>query len=381
MHASELTGRAGGPGWSASDRALDRLAARYASALRLGSAIVYAIVGPLAAEPGISGAWLTSDLVVLGTWSAFFVIIVARQGMRPAVVAADALMILALIATQRQVVPARLIANGTTWMLPLASSAVFILQLAWRPLWSLPAAAAIGIGYIATVSHPTAAWYLFLQAVITAVLMVLVRRAGRTANSVIESGLRAERLRRARAARRADEREAYRQLHDTILSTLAMVASEAFSEPSETLRRQAARDLQVLRRLHGTPPQPEPSATLGDRIRQVISETPLTVSARLDEATVPAEVSERLAGSFGEALRNVSRHAGTGEVTVLLRGGDGWASIEVADRGRGFDPDAIPLARRGLRESIAGRMEEAGGSATVTSEPGRGTSVILRWPA
>jgi signal transduction histidine kinase len=381
MRGRRLTWRAAGPGWSASDRALDRLAARYVSALRLGSAIVYAIVGPLAAGPGVSSSWLAFDLAILGCWSALFVIMVARHGMRPAVIAADALIILALLSTQRQVVPASLIANGTTWMLPLASTSVFILQLAWRPLWSVPAAGIIGLSYFGSVLHPIGGWYLFLQAVTTALLMVLVRRAGRAANAVIDSGLRADWLRRAEAVRLADDREVNRQLHDTILSTLAMVASGAFTEPSATLREQADRDLEVLRGLRGNAPAPRPAAPLGERIREVISESPLLVMTDFDAATVPAEVSERLARSVAEALRNVSRHAGTGQAEVSLRGGDGWARIEVADRGRGFDPSVVPLVLRGVRESIAGRMEEAGGSVTVISEPGRGTNVVLRWPA
>lgn len=381
MRGHGLTWRAAGPGWSATDRALDRLAARYVSALRLGSAIIYAIVGPLAAGPGVSGGWLALDLVILGCWSALFVIMVARYGARPAVIAFDALIILALLTTQRQVVPASMIANGTTWMLPLASSSVFILQLGWRPLWSVPAAGIIGLTYFGSVSRPIGGWFLFLQAVITALLMVLIRRAGRAANAVIDSGLRADGLRRAEAARVADEREVNRQLHDTILSTLAMVASGAFTQPSATLREQAGRDLDVLRGLRGVRPVPGPAAPLGDRIREVISESPLLVMTDFDAAHVPAEVTERLARSVAEALRNVSRHAGTGQAEVLLRGGDGWARIEVADRGRGFDPSMVPLVRRGVRESIAGRMEEAGGSGTVVSEPGRGTNVVLRWPA
>lgn len=381
MRGHGLTWRAAGPGWSASDRALDRLAARYVSALRLGSTIIYAVVGPLAAGPGVSGSWLALDLVVLGCWSVQFVITIARRGMLPAVIACDALIIVALLMTQREVVPAPLIENGTTWMLTLASTSVFILQLAWRPLWSLPAAGVIELSYIGSVAHPIGAWFLFVQSVITALLMVLVRRAGRTANAVIDRGLRADGLRRAETARHADEREVYRQLHDTILSTLAMVASGALTQPSATLREQAARDLQVLRGLREIRPSARPPAPLGERIQEIISESPLLVTTDFDAASVPAEVSERLAGSVAEALRNVSRHAGTGQAEVLLRGGDGWACIEVADRGRGFDPSLVPLVRRGMRESIAGRMEEAGGSVTVISEPGRGTNVVLRWPA
>ena len=45
---------------------------------------------------------------------------------------------------------------------------------------------------------------------------------------------------------------------------------------------------------------------------------------------------------------------------------------------RGFDPAAVPADRRGIAESIRGRMERAGGEALVGSAPGEGTEVELR---
>ena len=47
------------------------------------------------------------------------------------------------------------------------------------------------------------------------------------------------------------------------------------------------------------------------------------------------------------------------------------------DRGPGFDLDAVPADRRGVRDSIIGRMERHGGRATVHSTPGHGTEVEL----
>jgi signal transduction histidine kinase len=49
----------------------------------------------------------------------------------------------------------------------------------------------------------------------------------------------------------------------------------------------------------------------------------------------------------------------------------------VRDRGPGFDPQAIPGDRRGVRESIVGRMERHGGRARITSDPHTGTEVEL----
>jgi signal transduction histidine kinase len=49
----------------------------------------------------------------------------------------------------------------------------------------------------------------------------------------------------------------------------------------------------------------------------------------------------------------------------------------VRDRGPGFDLSAIPPDRRGLRESVLGRMERHGGSAEIHTRPGEGTEVEL----
>jgi signal transduction histidine kinase len=54
--------------------------------------------------------------------------------------------------------------------------------------------------------------------------------------------------------------------------------------------------------------------------------------------------------------------------------------VFVRDRGTGFDPDAVPEDRLGLRESVIGRMDRAGGSARVRSTSGEGTEIALHLP-
>ena len=52
----------------------------------------------------------------------------------------------------------------------------------------------------------------------------------------------------------------------------------------------------------------------------------------------------------------------------------------VRDTGRGFDPATIADDRRGISESIVGRIQRLGGTALLTSSPGEGTEVELRVP-
>ena len=53
------------------------------------------------------------------------------------------------------------------------------------------------------------------------------------------------------------------------------------------------------------------------------------------------------------------------------------AEVFVRDRGPGFDLARDPADRRGLRESVLGRMERHGGRAEIHTRPGEGTEVEL----
>jgi hypothetical protein len=370
-------------GGGLSGRTLGAVAGWYVIALRLGGGVIYVVVGPLAATAAISALWLSSALVALSIWSAAFGWLVWRRGLTWLLALADAVVIAALVTIQPHVVPEAMTDNGTTWMLSLASTSVFILQLALRPLFSLPAAGVITVVYAVSVRHPADAWILVLQAIVTAVLMTLLRKGGRSADAVIAAALLGERDRRAEAARRADEREQHRQLHDTILSTLTMIASGTFTGHSAMLCKQANRDLDVLQRLRAAPGDVGAgSADLCARIGEVASQAaPLQVRLMASQqVSVPAAVTEHMAGSVAEALRNVARHAAAAEADITIGGGDGWATVEVIDRGAGFDPGSVSASRRGVRESIVGRMSDIGGGAVVASQAGAGTTVTLRWP-
>ena len=375
---------------SPSDRALHRLVGWYAVGFRLWIAVAVVLAAPLAATAAVSGAWLAAALVTLSAWSAFFAVRVARRGVTGPLVLADAAVIVALIAVHHLVVPATLISAGTTWMLPLASTAIYISQLSIPPPAGLPVAAAVIAAYVITVAHPTGALYLVFQALATAALMVLVRRGGRNADAAIARQLQLEQDRKVEAARRADQREQDRALHDTILSTLTMVASGAVGMSSPVLAAQAGRDLQVL---HSWPTLPElgppgaagaaGAAVLPDRLAAVAADAaPLRVSTSFFSATktVPATAVDRIADCAAEALRNVARHAGTGTAELRVSDRNGQVVVEIIDQGRGFDARAVPRSRRGISESIHGRMAEIGGTAEISGTPGTGTTVTLRWP-
>ncbi|RSM76081.1 sensor histidine kinase [Kibdelosporangium aridum] len=76
-----------------------------------------------------------------------------------------------------------------------------------------------------------------------------------------------------------------------------------------------------------------------------------------------------------EALSNVRKHADAGTVEIVLSYQEGSVVLLVTDDGRGFDPSA-PTSGFGLR-GMRSRIDQVGGSLSVTSSPGSGTTVEL----
>jgi signal transduction histidine kinase len=55
-------------------------------------------------------------------------------------------------------------------------------------------------------------------------------------------------------------------------------------------------------------------------------------------------------------------------------------SVFIRDRGKGFDPATVSDDRRGLRDSVHGRLTRLGGTVEIRSAPGEGTEVELVLP-
>jgi signal transduction histidine kinase len=96
-----------------------------------------------------------------------------------------------------------------------------------------------------------------------------------------------------------------------------------------------------------------------------------------------APVDEPLAAlgaATREALVNVAKHAGVTSADLYTEVAPERVAVFVRDRGKGFDPGTVPTDRRGLRDSVSGRLERLGGTAVVRSSPGEGTEVELVLP-
>ncbi len=93
------------------------------------------------------------------------------------------------------------------------------------------------------------------------------------------------------------------------------------------------------------------------------------------EIELPTSVGEGLYRIAQEALNNILKHAKATRVTVRIHSENSRVALEIVDNGTGFDPDEMTdYGGMGLA-SMRERAEKLGGSLTVLSKPGQGTTI------
>ncbi|MGO4193256.1 PspC domain-containing protein [Arthrobacter sp. YAF17] len=188
--------------------------------------------------------------------------------------------------------------------------------------------------------------------------------------------LEAERAGRVRATERA---EIAAHLHDSVLQTLALIQRRAGNE-TDVVRLARAQERELRGWLYRD--AGKEAGQLSEGINAAAAEVEDSLGHAVEVVTVGdcamSERHEALVQAAREAMLNAARHGG-GAVSVYLEVTDGAAEVFVKDRGPGFDPDAVPADRLGVRESIVGRMNRHGGTAVITSSQD-GTEVRLRLP-
>jgi signal transduction histidine kinase len=111
---------------------------------------------------------------------------------------------------------------------------------------------------------------------------------------------------------------------------------------------------------------------------------PITLETNLrTRPRLPATAETTLYRIAQEALTNVARHAAARSVSVVLEARRGSVTLIVEDDGRGFDPARLITERNERSLGIFGMRERAtllGGSLTLESSPGDGTSVFVEIP-
>jgi signal transduction histidine kinase len=184
-----------------------------------------------------------------------------------------------------------------------------------------------------------------------------------------------ERSERIRSQERA---EVAAHLHDSVLQTLALVQRSDDPQQVAALARRQERELRAW--LAGRP-APGQAARLAPALEAAAADVeenhgvPVEVVVVGDRELDPAV--EAVVAAAREAMTNAAKFGAGSTVDVYAECTPATLQVFVRDRGPGFDPDDVPADRRGVRESIVGRMERHGGRARITSSPGSGTEVEL----
>ncbi len=199
----------------------------------------------------------------------------------------------------------------------------------------------------------------------------------------IARDLVAEREARLRAEDRA---EMAARVHDSVLQTLAMIQRSA-DQPQRVVQLARSQERQLRSWLFEGEVRGavgEGAATLAAGVQAIAAEVEPDYGVPVDVVTVgdcPLDEDLReLLAAAREATVNAAKWSGAPMVSLFAEVEPALASVFVRDRGRGFDPAAVGEDRRGIAESIRGRIQRHGGRAAIRSAPGEGTEVELSMP-
>jgi signal transduction histidine kinase len=189
----------------------------------------------------------------------------------------------------------------------------------------------------------------------------------------------------------AERRRIERDLHDGTQQRLVSIAmSLGLLESKLSGREEAARPLlretrealsvalEELRELtHGINPPLLVERGLAAALDELCRRAALPIHVRLQlDGRLPDQVESAAYFVASEALTNAAKHSHASEVRVAASAGAGTLTVEVCDDGIG---GAGPAGGSGLR-GLADRVEALGGRFTVSSPPGRGTTLRAEIP-
>ena len=268
-------------------------------------------------------------------------------------------------------------ASAASATLPPARTSADRAAIVSRTSLGVALVVAAGLVFLSTTGSLSAARDVVLSVLVVAVVLAVIFAPWvlRLVRSLTEE--RAERIRSQERAEMAAH------LHDSVLQTLALVQQRS-EDPRAVaaLARRQERELRawLSRRAPAAGEPPRLAAALETAAGEVERDhgVPVEVVA-VGDADLDAP-GEALVAAAREAMVNAAKFGGGSTVDVFAEALEGEIQVYVRDRGPGFSPADLPPDRRGVRESIVGRMARHGGRAEIHSAPGAGTEVELTLP-
>jgi signal transduction histidine kinase len=191
-----------------------------------------------------------------------------------------------------------------------------------------------------------------------------------------------ERQARARAEERADMAA---RIHDSVLQTLALIQRRS-DDPAQVTQLARAQERELRSWLfEGRAPGSMPEvASLVEGVRRIQQDAEARHGVPVEVVTVGDCPLDDDLGALLEAAReavvNAAKWSQAPVISLFAEVAGQDVEVVVRDRGCGFDPSAVPEDRKGMAESIHGRMTRHGGTVTVQTAVGEGTKVSLKMP-
>jgi signal transduction histidine kinase len=326
-------------------------------------------------------------MAVMAGWSVVAVSGYARPSGRGwPMLGADFLVTAACLVSSRWVVATSPAAAGTSGRssIPIVWMAcpVLAVAVARGRFWGAVAAVVMGACDLLVRAQVN-------QATVTGSVIMLVAAVavGHLAQLARSVSLRLRSAAELDAATHERERLA-RGIHDSILQVLALVqrrGAELGGEASE-LGRLAGEQERALRALVSAgPARPENGQVDLCRALNRWESARVTVATPATAVWQAVGRADEIVSAVSAAMNNVTRHAGPdAHAWILLEEEPDAVTVTVRDDGPGFPPGRLELAvaqgRLGVKQAIRGRIEDLGGTVTITSGPGEGTEVEMSVP-
>lgn len=222
----------------------------------------------------------------------------------------------------------------------------------------------------------------------------LVQTLANQATLAVELGRLGEAAMQAAVAE--DRNRLAREIHDSLAQAFTGIALhlggaerllDATHEDLRThllLARELAREglAEARRSVRALRPLALDSVSLPEALTQLAARTSRTLSREVEveirgePAPLPPEVEDHVLRIAQEALANVAQHAAPQRVRVVLEYGPEVVRLVVADDGQGFDLNSGITRGFGL-VSMRERAARIGAELTISSEPGKGTTLDL----
>jgi signal transduction histidine kinase len=352
-------------------------------------------------------SWRLAGPVAAVLWAAVVTVYLRRRWPAPLFACIDAAVYVALALGLQWCVPAAVRYDALSWLVISMLSQLIVLAWYAHGTFAVPLALASPVAYLigaerlAGADHRTTTTATILLCFVGGVhaygRRVLYRRAA-AADAALDEADRAVGEQYVILSRNIERREHERLLHDTVLNTLTALARTGSDDAAEVTSR-CRQDVTLIEAVLGDRGDPDagtdrPYGDLVNRVRAVAAEMRargLNVYVETPDnwtPAVPAPVATAISNAVREALSNVVAHAGTADAWIQVGriapdpdgAGPSRLQVTVRDRGAGFDPARVDQGRLGLRRSIAERVADCGGQASISSAPGQGTLVCMSWP-